>query len=84
MLLASCSTQTDTQTPTATPLSPTLAAFLHLPHVSVMCRLVDFSDADAFLNSKTVRAALGVPSDTEWQECNMLVNAQFYGAHVHA
>lgn len=39
----------------------------------------DFSDADAFLNSAGVRKALGV-GDTSWQECNMLVNAAFYGA----
>eukprot|EP00878_Enallax_costatus_P000305 GHUV01000378.1.p1 GENE.GHUV01000378.1~~GHUV01000378.1.p1 ORF type:complete len:521 (+),score=122.91 GHUV01000378.1:129-1565(+) len=38
----------------------------------------DFSDADAFLNSAAVRKALGV-GDTQWQECNMLVNSQFYG-----
>lgn len=39
----------------------------------------DFSDADAFLNSVAVRKALGVGDEVKWQECNMLVNAQFYG-----
>lgn len=39
----------------------------------------DFSDADAFLNSAAVRKALGINDNTHWQECNMLVNAQFYG-----
>ena len=39
----------------------------------------DFSDADAYLNSASVRAALGVPDDVEWSECNMAVNRQFSG-----
>jgi hypothetical protein len=39
----------------------------------------DFSDADKFLNSAAVKKALGVKEETEWQECNMLVNANFYG-----
>jgi carboxypeptidase C (cathepsin A) len=38
----------------------------------------DFSDADAFLNSAAVRRTLGV-GDRKWEECNMLVNSQFYG-----
>lgn len=40
----------------------------------------DFSDADKFLNSAAVKKALGVDQEQQWQECNMLVNAQFYGA----
>jgi hypothetical protein len=40
----------------------------------------DFSDADQFLNSAAVKKALGVKEEQDWQECNMLVNAQFYGA----
>jgi hypothetical protein len=39
----------------------------------------DFSDADQFLNSAAVKKALGVKEEQQWQECNMLVNAQFYG-----
>ncbi|WIA37630.1 hypothetical protein OEZ86_014531 [Tetradesmus obliquus] len=39
----------------------------------------DFSDADKFLNSAAVKKALGVDQEQQWQECNMLVNAQFYG-----
>lgn len=39
----------------------------------------DFSDADKFLNSAAVRKALGVGDDVTWQECNMVVNSQFYG-----
>eukprot|EP00877_Chromochloris_zofingiensis_P010037 jgi/Chrzof1/5287/Cz15g20230.t1 len=38
----------------------------------------DFSDADAFLNSASVRKELGV-GDKSWEECNMIVNAQFWG-----
>lgn len=38
----------------------------------------DFSDADRYLNSAAVRKALGV-GDAQWQECNMLVHAAFYG-----
>jgi hypothetical protein len=40
----------------------------------------DFSDADQFLNSAAVKKALGVKEEQQWQECNMLVNAQFYSA----
>jgi len=39
----------------------------------------DFSAADAFLNSEAVRAALGVPQDVAWSECNMAVHAAFTG-----
>ena len=39
----------------------------------------DFSAADAYLNSKGVRDALGV-GRREWSECNMLVHAGFTGA----
>jgi carboxypeptidase C (cathepsin A) len=39
----------------------------------------DFSDADKYLNSAAVKKALGVDEDAEWQECNMYVNAAFYG-----
>lgn len=40
----------------------------------------DFSDADAFLNSASVRKELGV-GDKSWEECNMIVNAQFWGKY---
>lgn len=40
----------------------------------------DFSDADKFLNSRAVRAALGVPESIEWQECSSSVHADFMGA----
>ncbi|KAI8464535.1 MAG: serine carboxypeptidase III precursor [Monoraphidium minutum] len=38
----------------------------------------DFSDADAYLNTPSVRKALGV-GDRSWEECNMLVHAGFMG-----
>lgn len=38
----------------------------------------DFSDIDAYLNSALVRKTLGV-GDIEWEECNMGVNADFFG-----
>jgi carboxypeptidase C (cathepsin A) len=40
----------------------------------------DFSDADAFLNSKAVRKALGVEGRKDrWSECDMAVHADFTG-----
>lgn len=38
----------------------------------------DFSDADAFLNSRHVRDVLGV-GDRRWEECNMDVHSHFMG-----
>jgi hypothetical protein len=36
-----------------------------------------------FLCSAAVKKALGVDEDAEWQECNMLINAAFYGEHSY-
>lgn len=35
------------------------------------------------LCSAAVKKALGVDEDAEWQECNMFINAAFYGEHSH-
>lgn len=39
----------------------------------------DFSDADAYLNSKEVRSQLGITDKRRWEECNMDVHADFFG-----
>jgi cathepsin A (carboxypeptidase C) len=37
----------------------------------------NFDDATAFMNRADVQKALGVPSQTQWQACDMLVNTMF-------
>eukprot|EP01118_Nematostelium_gracile_P004704 TRINITY_DN15631_c0_g1_i1.p1 TRINITY_DN15631_c0_g1~~TRINITY_DN15631_c0_g1_i1.p1 ORF type:complete len:443 (+),score=123.28 TRINITY_DN15631_c0_g1_i1:46-1329(+) len=57
------------------------AGNLNVYNIDLQCNpeplCYDFTNQTNYLNSKSVQAALGVPSGTTWQTCNDQVNADF-------